>query len=60
MKFELNEIELERYQKWFDKLPKKYKKLKIEFIFSNSSGIGTSSKVRVGDKECDLTDFSCW
>jgi hypothetical protein len=58
--FYLNEVEQNKFDAWYKKLPKKYKKLEVWFMFSNSSGIGVAVKAIVGDKEIDLTDFESW
>lgn len=57
--FTLNDIELENYNKWEKKLPKKYMKSPISFIFTYT-GIGIAISVKRGNKEKDITDYSCW
>ncbi len=58
--FEINEIEMKRYENWLKKLPKKYQKLETEFVFQTGSGIGVAILARKGTKEVDLTDYSTW
>ena len=58
--FDLNKKEEKSYKKFLNKLSKKYKNKKIEFIFSQNSGIGTSIKVKIGKKRKDITDYKSW
>lgn len=57
--FNLNEVEFENYIKWEKKLPKKYMKHQLSFTFTYT-GIGIGIVVKRGDKEKDITDYSCW
>lgn len=60
MKFELNEKEVQAYEKFMAGLPKKYRSMPKEIIFSIGSGIGVAVSVRVGDKINDITDYNSW
>jgi len=60
MKFELSPKEVQAYEKFLEKLPKKYRGKPIEIIFSTGNGIGTGITVRVGDKSEDITDYDTW
>jgi hypothetical protein len=60
MKFELNEKEVELYNEFMKKLPKKYKSMTRQFIFHEGNGIGIGITIKVGDKEKNITDYSSW
>ncbi len=59
MKFELNPIEIQRYDAWKKSLPKKLRK-DIKIIFSISSGIGIGVDVECGKYKKDITDYGSW
>jgi len=60
MKFELNEKEVEAFNKFIKKLPKKYKNMTWQIIFSEGNGIGRCVDIKVGDKQKDIIDYSSW
>ena len=60
MKFELSPKEVQAYEKFLEKLPKRYRGKPIEIIFSTGNGIGTGVKVKVLNKEKDITDYDTW
>lgn len=64
-KFEFSEEQMEKFNKWRDKLPKKYKANMIEYVFM-PTGIGEVVLARVIDnnhkviKEINLTEYEKW
>ena len=61
MNFKLSENETASANDFLVKLPKKYVlNNPITLIFDNCSGIGFSVKIKVGDKEKDITDYGRW
>ncbi len=67
MSYTITEVEEREYAEWVSRIPKKYKNIKyVEwFMFSGSSGIGITTKVRRdyenGDVlNQDITDYSNW
>jgi len=59
-KFELNNNEIKAYENFIKKLPKKYRNMPRDMIFSFGNGIGVGVSIRVGDKEKDITDYARW
>jgi hypothetical protein len=59
-KFELSPKEVEAYEKFVKGLPKKYRSMPKQMIFSFGNGIGVGVKIKVGDKEKDITDYNTW
>lgn len=59
MKFELNSKEQEAFDKFVKRNKNKNKDKIIEITFS-LTGIGTSIKVRKGDIEKNITDYTSW
>lgn len=57
--FKLNDTEIESYKNWDKKLPKKYRKFYLEFIFTQTE-IGMAVTVRRGNKEKNITNYGCW
>ena len=60
--FELNDTEMDTYEKWKKKLPKKYINKEHTFSFT-LTGIGTAIEVEVADvpeTRQNITDFDSW
>jgi len=59
--FKLSKVEIDNYEKWLNKLPKKYKDEPTEFIFTiGVAGIGIGVTAKKGKITKDITDFDLW
>jgi hypothetical protein len=59
-KFELSPKEINAYESFIKKLPKKYRSMEKQMIFSFGNGIGVGVTIKVGDREKDITDYNTW
>ena len=59
IKFEMNDVEEERYNEFIKTLSNK-ELTELDVIFSNGSGIGQTVELKVGKKITDITDYDSW